>query len=112
MNLPICMAEDYWKCSQFSIARHYGCCRINGVEFVIVNKFGITVFELSNPKSKHFVGEGQMAIPPGEPCDLIQEPWIPIYKKLGRDNFITLLQDNPGITLKEAKAKIKNIKKC
>lgn len=65
----------------------------------------ITLEELSNPRSKHYVKSG-MAIPPGEPADLVRNDWIPIYKKLGRDRTIELVKN--GIDLKEAKKIIKD----
>ena len=109
VKLPIAMAEDYWANSQFSIARHMGRIGINGTNYVIVNKFGATIFELSDPGSRFYVGDDNMAIPPGEPCDLLREDWVPIYKALGRDEFIKLLQRD--ITLKEAMQYIKDEKK-
>lgn len=47
------MTEDFWKNSQFSVARHYGGMQANFGEgshiFEIVNKNGTTLFELSTP---------------------------------------------------------------
>ena len=105
-KLPIAMAEGYWANTQFSIARHYGQIEYNGKMYIIVNKQGLTIFELSDPKSKHYVGDDNMAIPPGEPCDLVMAEWIPIYKALGRDEFVELLSKG-HITLEEAKELIK-----
>ena len=79
------MTEEYWANSQFSIARHYGQIQINGKHYIIVNKQGITIFELSNPNSQHYVGDDKKAIPPGEPADLVLIQWGPIYKALGRE---------------------------
>ena len=109
-NLPIAMAEEYWANSQFSVARYTGSVWINGAVYVIVNKAGATIFELSSPKSKYYVGDENMAIEPGEPCDLVRVEWVPIYKKLGRDKFIELIKQD-GITLEKAKEQVKNIKK-
>lgn len=106
-KLPIAMAEDYWANSQFSVARYTGNVRINNAKYIIVNKFGATIFELSTPGGKYYVGDDNMAIPPGEPCDLVRVEWVPIYKKLGRDKFIELIQHG-GITLEKAKELIKN----
>ena len=92
------MEEAYWRNTTFSIAAHYGGINItdNGEtrEFLIVNKYGRTVFELSDPSSKYYVCDNNMAIPPGEPVDLIDKEFIPFYKKLGRDKFIALLQEH------------------
>lgn len=103
----IIMTEEYWAHSQFSIARHYGRIRIGTQEYKIVNKHGITLAELSDPRSGHFVREGK-AIPPGEPADLVRKDWIPIYKKLGREKTIELVENN--VPLSEAKKLIKNEK--
>lgn len=103
MNAVIIM-EQYWANSHFSIARYYGGVKIDGHEYKIVNKEGVTLEELSNPSSKHYVGDG-MAIPPGEPADLVRKDWLPIYKKLGRDRTIELVKN--GTALKEAKKIVK-----
>lgn len=42
-----------------------------------------------------------MAIPPGEPADLVHADWIPVYKVLGRNKLLKLLKE--GKTLKEVK---------
>lgn len=99
MNAIIIM-EQYWANSHLSIARYYGGIKVNGDEYKIVNKDGVTLEELSNPYSKHYVKSG-MAIQPGEPADLVRTDWIPIYKKLGRDRTIELVGN--GTSLKEAK---------
>lgn len=106
-NIPIMMTEDFWANSQFSIARYYGGINIHGKDYRIVNKQGIDLFELSDPESKHYVGENNKAIEPGEPADLVLLEWIPVYRKLGRDKFIELIKDNPKITLAQAKKMIK-----
>ena len=102
------MAEDYWANSHFSIARHYGGIKAFGYEYNIVNKHGITIFELSDPKSKHYVGDKNMAIEPGEPADLCRVDWIPIYRALGRDAFMEYLKQDR--TLEEANEYIRSLK--
>ena len=93
--MTILMTEEYWANTQLSIARYYGGIKLNGVEYKIVNKEGITLEQLSDPKSKHYVRDG-MAIKPGEPGDLVAKEWIPIYMELGRDKLIGLLEkDTP-----------------
>ncbi len=104
---PVMMVEEYWRNCHFSVARFYGGLMIGSKDYKIVNENGITLDELSDPDSKHYVGEGRMAIEPGKPADLIQADWITVYKKMGRDKFIKMLQDLPGITLEQAKARIK-----
>ena len=65
----VIMTEKCWANSYFSIAKYYGGVKIDGHEYKIVNKEGVTLEELSNPSSKHYVKSGK-AIPPGEPADL------------------------------------------
>lgn len=108
MKEPIIMAEDYWMNTQLSVARFYGGINFNKKEYSIVNKDGITLRELSDPSSPHYVTEG-MAIPPGEPADLIQNAWIPVYKALGRKKTIELVES--GKTLGEALLMVKEVKK-
>ena len=91
------MTEEYWANSQFSIARHYGQIQINGKHYIIVNKQGLTIFELSNPQSKHYVGDDKMAIEPGEPADLVLIQWVPIYKALGREKTIELVKQRVSL---------------
>lgn len=99
MNAVIIM-EQYWANSYFSIARYYGGVKIDGHEYKIVNKEGVTLEELSNPSSKHYV-KSSKAIPPGEPADLVRKDWIPVYRKLGRDRTLELVRD--GVSLAGAK---------
>jgi hypothetical protein len=75
----IVAVKEYWQNSQMSVARHYGGIRINGAEFVIVNKHGKTVFETS--------------IDANEPADLIDERYIKLYKMYGRQAFLDLLYE-------------------
>lgn len=103
---PILMTEEYWANSQLSIARYYGGCTIGKIDYRIVNKEGISLFELSDPESEYYVGDDKKAIEPGEPADLVQKVWIPIYRKLGRERFIELIKNNPKLTLAQAKKMI------
>lgn len=86
-NAPIIITEDYWRNSHLSIVRYYGQIKAFGAHYEILNKDGISVLELSNPHSEHFVSGG-MAIPEGEPCDLVRKDWIPVYRKLGRERTL------------------------
>ena len=108
-HYPICMAEEYWSSSQFSVARYYGGIIVNGHKYKIVNKQGITLFELSDPSSKHYAKDGK-AIPPGKPADLVRKEWIPVYKKLGREAFLEYLKAHNPANLKEAKEYAKTLK--
>lgn len=98
---PILMTEEYWANSQFSVARYTGAITIGGTRYVIVDKTGRDIFELSVKAEK----EGrEKAIEPGEPCDLIREDFIPLYKKHGRDKFIEVLKAHPELeTAKQMK---------
>lgn len=90
----ILMTEEYWANSQFSIARYTGAINLDGHRFVIVDKTGKDIFELSAIAEK----EGrEKAIEPGEPCDLIRTDFIPLYKKYGRDKFIEVLKGHPEV---------------
>lgn len=98
---PILMTEEFWADTHFSIVRYTGQMKFNGKNYIIVNKYGITIFELSDPNSKHFVGKNKMAIEPGEPCDLVLVEWVPVYKALGREKTIELVKQN--VSLEDAK---------
>lgn len=43
-------------------------------------------------------GEKGLAIDPSEPADLILQEWIPVYKKLGRDKAIELINNNTPLS--------------
>ena len=98
----ILMTEEYWATSQFSIARYYGRIKVGGIEYIIVNKEGKDVFELSVEAEK---AGREKAIEPGEPCDLIDKRYQPIYRKVGRDKFIEWVKE--GLELKQMKERLK-----
>ena len=101
---PVAMAEEYWANSHLSIARYYGGVTFISHEYQIVNKHGITIFELSNPDSKHYVGGGnKKAIEPGEPADLVRKDFITYYRRLGRDRFLEVLKEHQQASDKELK---------
>lgn len=99
---PVCMAEECWANSQLSVVRHFGEINFNGHHYIIVNKEGISVLELSNPKSKYYA-KSSMAIPAGEPCDLILADFQSYYRSLGRDAFLEVLKEKPSVDLKVLK---------
>ena len=112
---PICMAEEYWANSHFSVARYSGGIKAFGHEYQIVNKQGATLFELSDRHSKYYVGDGQQkAIEPGEPADLCRTDFILFYKKLAgnvsadytRDKLDSQLKSQFLTCLQPASAKI------
>lgn len=87
---PIVMAEDYWANSYLSIARYYGQISVSGHVYVIVNKEGKDIFELSAEAEK---AGREKAIEAGEPCDLCLLGMIPVYRHFGRDRFLELLKE-------------------
>jgi hypothetical protein len=95
MKQPILMTEEYWANSQFSVVRHTGRVKWNGVTYIICNKEGKDIFQCSIEAEK----EGRdKAIEPGEPCDLIDERYLPVYRKLGREKFIELIKKHQDLT--------------
>lgn len=108
----ILMEEEYWRSSQFSIARFYG--RINvkiggeTIEYVIVNKDGKDIFECSAEAEK---AGREKAIEPGEPADLVDKRYVPAYRKMGREAFIKMIKEhyemNPKIAMELAKSYVK-----
>lgn len=101
----IVMTEQYWANSQLSFVRHTGCIRIDGHDYIIVDKRGVDIFECSLEAQR----DGrEKAIEPGEPCDLVRTDVLPIYRKLGRDGFLKFCKANPDCwTLKQVKERLK-----
>lgn len=95
----IVMAEDYWANSQFSVARYTGRIQVNGIVYVICNKEGKDIFECSREAEK--AGRAK-AIDPGEPADLCDQRYLPVYRKLGRDKFIELIKEHKELTPQKA----------
>lgn len=103
---PLIMTEEYWANSQLSIARYYGGINFMGHRYLIVNKDGKDLFELSIEADK--AGRTK-AIETGEHADLVLASLIPSYKKLGREKIIELVKQ--GKTEKEIKQIAKEKKK-
>lgn len=93
---PLVMTEEFWANSQFSIARYYGRIKINSNEYIIVNKDGKDIFECSYEAEK---AGREKAIEPGEPCDLVLKQLVPVYRWLGRDEFLKRI--NEGVKASE-----------
>ena len=90
----ILFTKESWMNSQLSVAKYTGGVQVVGEggkkrTFFIVNKEG------KDPT--------QADIPEGEPADLVDKEFIPLYKKLGRTLFIGILQANPMASRKELK---------
>lgn len=96
---PLIMTEEFWANSQLSVARYYGGIEFQGREYIICDKTGRDIFQLS--AIAHRQGK-QKAIEPGEPADLVLKSLLPAYRKLGRDRIIALIEQ--GKTEKEIKA--------
>ena len=99
----ILMEEGYWRNSQFSIAKYYGRINVNiggeTIEYVIVNKEGKDIFECSLEAQK--AGRDK-AIEPGEPADLVDKRYVPVYRKMGRKAFIEMIEEFNDLTPKMA----------
>ena len=90
----ILFTKESWMNSQLSIAKYSGGVQVVGEggkkrTFFIVNKEGKDLT--------------QAGIPEGEPADLVDKEFIPLYKKLGRTLFIGIVQANPLASRKELK---------
>ena len=82
--MPIVLTEAQWANSQLSVARYFGGCKFNGVQYVILNKEGKDIFECTH--EANLAGRDK-AIEQGEPCDLVNKKYQREYRKLGRDKF-------------------------
>ena len=90
----ILFAKESWMNSQLSIAKYSGGVQVVGEggkkrTFFVVNKEGKDLT--------------QADISEGEPADLVDKEFIPLYKKLGRTLFIGIVQANPLASRKELK---------
>ena len=90
----IMFTKESWMNSQLSVAKYSGGIHLTfdgGKKrtFLIVNKEGKEL--------------NQVSIPAGEPADLVDKEFIPLYKKLGRNLFIGIVQANPLASRKELK---------
>lgn len=105
----IVIFESAWANCPLSIARYSGRVKYNGHEYVIVDKRGKDIYECSEEAVK--LGR-EKAIEPGEPADLCRVDFVPIYRKLGREEFLRFLKENPQIdSVKEAKNLLKTWRK-
>ena len=95
----ILMEEEYWANSQFSVARYTGRIQVDGIVYVICNKEGKDIFECSIEAEK---AGREKAIEPGEPADLCDQRYLPVYRKLGREKFIELIKDHKELTPEKA----------
>lgn len=90
----ILLTKESWMNSQLSVAKYSGGVQVTGEggkkrTLLIVNKEGKDLY--------------QVGIPSGESADLVDKEFIPLYKKLGRDLFISIVNANPLISRKDLK---------
>lgn len=90
----ILLTKESWMNSQLSVAKYSGGVQVIGEggkkrTLLIVNKEGKDLF--------------QLGIPLGDPADLVDKEFIPLYKKLGRDLFIAIVNANPLVSRGELK---------
>ena len=90
----IMLSKESWMNSQLSVAKYSGGVQVVGEggkkrTFFVVNKEGKDLT--------------QAGISEGEPADLVDKEFIPLYKKLGRTLFIGIVQANPLASRKELK---------
>jgi hypothetical protein len=102
------MTEEFWVNTHFSVARYTGRVSVDGHVYVIVNKEGKDIFQLSIEAER---AGRQKAIEPGEPADLCRIDFVPFYRKLGREEFMRVLKDNPNTEEKELKRLFKEMTK-
>ena len=104
-QLPLAMSESFWANSHLSIARYTGRIHLGKYDYVICNKDGKDIFECSRDAER---AGREKAIEPGEPCDLCRVDFVPIYRKLGREQFLKFIQENPDVySVKKAKERLK-----
>lgn len=90
----ILLTKESWMNSPLSVAKYSGGVQVTGEggkkrTLFIVNKEGKDLY--------------QVGIPSGEPADLVDKEFIPLYKKLGRDLFISIVNANPLASRRELK---------
>ena len=90
----ILLTKESWMNSQLSVAKYSGGVQVVGEggkkrTFFVVNKEGKDLT--------------QADISEGEPADLVDKEFIPLYKKLGRTLFIGIVQANPLASRNELK---------
>lgn len=105
VRYPLAMAENFWRNSQLSIAGFTGSIRVGPHRYTICNEQGKDIYQCS--REAELEGR-EKAIEPGAPCDLVREDVIPIYRKLGREQFLKFCKAFPEMwTLEEVKKNLK-----
>lgn len=81
----IVIAKEAWLCSQLSIAKYSGGIDISDEEN------GTRHFLVVDGKGQPYQGN----LIPSAPADLVDKEFIPFYRKLGRDKFISIVSREP-----------------
>lgn len=81
----IVIAKEAWLCSQLSIAKYSGGIDISDEEN------GKRHFQVVDGKGQPYQG----ILSPREPADLVDTEFLPFYRKLGRDKFISIVSMEP-----------------
>lgn len=89
----IMFTKEFWLSSHLSIAIRYGGIDISDKED------GKRHYLIVDGKGKPFCG----TLSPEMPADLVDKEFIPLYKKLGREKFISIVKDNILANRKELK---------
>ena len=77
----IVIAKEAWLCSQLSIAKYSGGIDISDEEN------GTRHFLVVDRKGQPYQGK----LIPSAPADLVDKEFLPFYRKLGRDKFISIV---------------------
>lgn len=92
----IVITKESWLCSQLSIAKYSGGIdisdEVNGTRHLLV----------VDRNGKPYQGR----LLPSVPADLVDKEFIPLYKKLGRDLFISIVKANPLMSRKDLKQRL------
>lgn len=93
----VIFAKRFWLYSQLSVAKYSGGIDISEPgddkrHFLIVDE-----------KGQPFCGD---LSPENVQADLVDKEFIPLYKKLGRDLFISIVKANPLMSRKDLKQRL------
>ena len=94
-ELPVLMTEEVWRETQLSIAARTGVIKLKDKIYKVVNREGKDLAECSLEAEQR--GDN-IAIPAGEPADLIRADFQPCYRALGRTGFLKVLADNAKLS--------------
>jgi hypothetical protein len=90
----VIFAKEFWLYSQLSVAKYAG-----GIDISEPGD-GKHHFLIVDEKGQPFSGNVYQK---NTPADLVDENFIPLYKKLGRVLFLAIIQANPQASRKELK---------